>query len=111
MARTGHGGPGGGKPQFEGGQMPLTRRLPKRGFTNAARIESQVVDLDDLANLSGDGEVTRESLVKAGLINPRKGPAKILANGELARAVTVRGVKVSAGARVKILAAGGRIEE
>ena len=56
-------------------------------------------------------EVTRESLVQAGLINKNKGPAKLLANGEITRAVTVRGVKLSAGAREKIVAAGGRIEE
>lgn len=110
MARAGHGGPGGGKPGFEGGQMPLTRRIPKRGFTNPFRVEAQEISLDDLATLGG-GEVTREALASAGLINPRKGPAKILANGELTQAVTVRGVKVSAGARAKIVAAGGRIEE
>src|SRR4051812_42285644 len=50
-ARAGHHGPGGGKPHFEGGQMPLTRRLPKRGFTNIFRVESQVVGFDDLARL------------------------------------------------------------
>ena len=110
-ARAGHHGPGGGKPHFEGGQMPFTRRIPKRGFTNPFRVESQVVDLDELSRLSADAEVTTESLVAAGLIAARKGPAKILANGEISRAVTVRGVKVSAGAREKIVAAGGRIEE
>jgi large subunit ribosomal protein L15 len=111
MARTGHGGPGGGKPRFEGGQMPMTRRIPKRGFTNAFREESQIVDLDDLARLPADTEVTRAALVEAGLMKARKGRAKILANGEVSRAVTVRGIQVSAGAREKILAAGGRIEE
>jgi large subunit ribosomal protein L15 len=111
MARAGHGGPGGGKPHFEGGQMPLTRRVPKRGFTNPFRVEAQVVTLDDLARLPAGAEVTTESLSQAGLIKARKGPAKILANGELAQAVTVRGVKLSAGARAKIVAAGGRIEE
>jgi large subunit ribosomal protein L15 len=111
MARAGHGGPGGGKPGFEGGQMPLTRRIPKRGFTNPFRVESQVVTLDDLAAMPEGAEVTREALVEAGLISLRKGPAKILGNGELARAVVVRGVKVSAGARSRIEAAGGRIEE
>jgi large subunit ribosomal protein L15 len=110
-ARAGHHGPGGGKPQFEGGQMPLTRRLPKRGFTNEFRVESQVVSLDDLSRIPEGTEITRESLAEAGLIRPRKGPAKLLANGELSHAVTVRGVKVSAGAREKIVAAGGRIEE
>ncbi len=110
-ARSGHHGPGGGKPGFEGGQMPLTRRLPKRGFTNPFRVESQIVRLDDLAALPAGTEVTTESLVEAGLIRPNKGPAKVLANGELTQAITIRGLKVSAGARVKILAAGGRVEE
>ena len=110
-ARAGHHGPGGGKPQFEGGQMPLTRRLPKRGFTNMFRVESQVISLADLGRVPEGTEITPESLTEAGLIRARKGPAKLLANGELAHAVTVRGVKVSAGAREKIVAAGGRIEE
>lgn len=111
-ARAGHHGPGGGKPQFEGGQMPLTRRLPKRGFTNIFRVEHQVVRLSDLERrLPAGVEATRESLVEAGLIVSRKGPAKVLANGDLSRAVTVRGIKMSAGAREKIEAAGGRVEE
>lgn len=111
-ARSGHHGPGGGKPQFEGGQMPLTRRLPKRGFTNIFRVEHQVVRLSDLEQRMPDGaEVTRDSLIQAGLITARKGPAKVLANGDLSRAVTVRGIKMSAGAREKIEAAGGRVEE
>ena len=111
-ARAGHHGPGGGKPQFEGGQMPLTRRLPKRGFTNIFRVEHQVVRLSDLEQrMPADTEVTRESLVAAGLISARKGPAKVLANGDLSRAVTVRGIRMSAGARGKIEAAGGRVEE
>ncbi len=91
-ARAGHHGPGGGKPQFEGGQMPLTRRLPKRGFTNIFRIESQVVSLEDLSRVPEGSEITPESLAEAGVIRSRKGPAKLLANGELAHAVTVRGV-------------------
>ena len=111
MARAGHGGPGGGKPGFEGGQMKLTRRIPKRGFTNPFRIESQVVSLDEIAAMPEGTEVTREALAQAGLISLRKGPAKILGNGELSRAVVVRGVKVSAGARSRIEAAGGRVEE
>ena len=110
-ARAGHHGPGGGKPQFEGGQMPLTRRLPKRGFTNMFRVESQVVSLSDLGRVPEGTEITPETLVEAGVIRAKKGPAKLLATGELSHAVTVRGVKVSAGAREKIVAAGGRIEE
>jgi len=110
-ARAGHHGPGGGKPQFEGGQMPMTRRLPKRGFTNSFRVESQVVTLGDLSRVPEGTDVTPESLAEAGVIRTRKGPAKLLANGDITHAVTVRGVKVSAGAREKIVAAGGRIEE
>ena len=107
-ARAGHHGPGGGKPQFEGGQMPLTRRLPKRGFTNPFRQEANVIRLDQLSLL--EGEVTPDSLRAAGLVR-RKGPVKVLANGEISQAITVRGLKVSAGAREKIVAAGGRVEE
>ncbi len=107
-ARSGHHGPGGGKPQFEGGQMPLTRRIPKRGFTNPFREESQIIRLSQLAELS---DVNPETLLGAGLIRAGKGPAKLLANGEISHAVTVRGVKTSASAREKIVAAGGRIEE
>ena len=112
-ARSGHHGPGGGKPHFEGGQMPITRRLPKRGFTNPFREDSQVVRLDDLARLdtAGVGEITRDALVEAGLVSARKGHVKVLANGQISQAVTVRGLKVSAGAREKIVAAGGRVEE
>ena len=107
-ARAGHHGPGGGKPQFEGGQMPLTRRLPKRGFTNPFRQEANVIRLDQLALLGG--EVTPDSLRAAGLVK-RKGPVKVLGNGELTQAVTVRGLKVSASARDAIVAAGGKVEE
>ena len=90
--------------------MPLTRRVPKRGFTNIFRIENQVVSLDDLARLPKGAEVTEDSLSEAGLIRKGKGPAKLLANGDAAKGVTVRGIKMSAGARQKIEAAGGRVE-
>lgn len=110
-ARAGHHGPGGGKPHFEGGQMPLSRRLPKRGFTNPFRVRSQIVRLDQLQRVPEGTEITPESLAAAGLIDAGKGPAKLLGNGELSQAVTVRGVKMSASARDKIVAAGGRVEE
>jgi large subunit ribosomal protein L15 len=112
MARSGHGGPGGGKPGFEGGQMPLTRRLPKKGFNNTQfRVENQRVRLGDLAALGeGGAEITMETLVGAGLVRANRGPAKVLANGDVAGAITVRGLKVSDGARAKIEAAGGRVE-
>lgn len=111
MARAGHGGPGGGKPGFEGGQMPLSRRIPKRGFNNARfRTSYQIVGLDDLTRLEGT-DVSPETLVKAGLVRTRSGPVKLLANGDVSQAYTIRGLKVSGGAREKIVAAGGRIEE
>lgn len=109
-ARAGHHGPGGGKPHFEGGQMPLTRRIPKRGFTNPFSIVNQIVRLDELSKVTGT-EVTTETLLAAGLVNVNKGPAKLLGNGEVTGAFTVRGVKVSASAKAKIEAAGGRVEE
>jgi large subunit ribosomal protein L15 len=109
-ARAGHGGPGGGKPHFEGGQMPLTRRLPKRGFTPPFREEPQVVALRDLTLVPSGTEITPESLAAAGLIESNKGPAKLLNNGDITVAVTVRGVKVSAGAKEKIEKAGGKVE-
>ena len=108
-ARSGHHGPGGGKPAFEGGQMPITRRLPKRGFTNPFREDAEVIRLDDLAKVSG--EVTPESLAEAGLVRRNHGKIKLLANGKLRGAVTVRGVKMSATAREKIVAAGGSVTE
>lgn len=111
MARAGHGGPGGGKPGFEGGQMPMSRRLPKRGFNNAQfRVEYQIVRLGDLEQLGANAEVTAEALVDAGLIKATKGPAKVLANGELTVPVVIKGLKVSESAKSKIEAAGGRVE-
>ena len=116
MARAGHGGPGGGKPGFEGGQMPMTRRMPKKGFNNAQfRTENQRVRVGDLdalaAGLAGGAEITMDTLVGAGLVRANKGPAKVLSNGDVTAAITVRGLKVSEGARAKIEAAGGRVEE
>src|SRR3982750_1846833 len=87
-ARSGHHGPGGGKPRFEGGQMPLTRRIPKRGFTNIFRVENQIVNFEDLRRLPKGSEVTEETLSEAGLIRRGKGPAKLLANGDVAKGIT-----------------------
>ena len=109
-ARSGHHGPGGGKPHFEGGQMPMTRRIPKRGFTNPFRQESEVVRLDQLTKFPAGTEVTAASLQEAGLVSGSR-PVKLLANGEITTAVTVKGLKMSASARQKIEAAGGRVEE
>jgi len=89
--------------------MPLTRRVPKRGFTNPFREAAQVVGLDDLARLAGT-EVTVETLAAVGLCSANAGPVKLLANGSAARAYTVRGLKVSGAARDAIVAAGGTVE-
>jgi large subunit ribosomal protein L15 len=103
-ARTG----GGTNPGFEGGQMPMYRRLPKRGFTNPFRVENQIVNLADLKKVAGD--VSPETLYSAGLIGKPDAPVKLLGTGEADRSYTVRGVALSASARTKIEAAGGKIE-
>lgn len=104
-ARTG----GGTNPGFEGGQMPMYRRLPKRGFTNPFRVENQVVNLSDLKKVSV-ADVSPETLYSAGLIGKPDAPVKLLGTGDADRAYTVRGVAFSASARAKIEAAGGKIE-
>ena len=104
-ARTG----GSTNPGFEGGQMPMFRRLPKRGFTNPFKVTAQVVNLRQLEKVSGT-DVTPESLAAAGLVKKAVAPIKLLATGEASRAFTVRGVAVSASAKAKIEAAGGTVE-
>ena len=95
---------------FEGGQMPLIRRLPKRGFHNPFRKVVQVVNLRDLDKLSG-AEITPDSLADGGLVAKKDRAIKILALGDASRAYVVKGCAVSKGARGKIEQAGGRIEE
>jgi large subunit ribosomal protein L15 len=104
-ARTG----GGTNPGFEGGQMPMFRRLPKRGFTNPFRVENQVVNLAQLKKVSAT-DVSPETLYSAGLIGKPDAPVKLLGTGDADRAYTVRGVSLSTSARTKIEAAGGKIE-
>ena len=104
-ARTG----GGTNPGFEGGQMPMYRRLPKRGFTNPFRVENQAVNLSQLKQVSAT-DVSPETLYSAGLIGKPDAPVKLLGTGDADRAYTVRGVSLSASARAKIEAAGGKIE-
>lgn len=101
---------GGGKgPGFEGGQMPLYRRLPKRGFTNRDRVEYAVFNVGDMARrFPQGGEVSPERLVASGRRAPRR--VKILGAGELGVALTVRAHAFSKSAVVKIEAAGGRTE-
>ena len=92
---------------FEGGQMPLHRRLPKRGFTNIFRTEYTVVNLDRIAEL-GETELTVEKLVERGFLKKRNELIKVLANGELTTAVTVHAHKFSRAAQEKIEKAGGK---
>lgn len=109
-ARTGSHGPGGGKPMYEGGQMPLQRRLPKRGFANPNRVEYQVVNVAALEALE-DGDVTPEVLAQNGLIGHPNRPVKILGSGELSKKLSVKAHKFSKSAREKIEGAGGTAEE
>src|ERR1700756_4017196 len=96
---------------FEGGQMPLHRRVPKRGFHNPFRIEYAVVNLDTLAErFEGGALVTPELLREHGLVSDRVLPVKVLARGEVGKALTVRAHKFSGKAAEKIAAAGGNAE-
>jgi large subunit ribosomal protein L15 len=104
-ARTG----GSTNPGFEGGQMPMYRRLPKRGFTNPFKQPAQTVNLRQLARLSVL-ELNPDTLHAAGLVSRPHAPIKLLGTGEADRAYTVRGVTLSASARAKIEAAGGSVE-
>ena len=110
----GHGGQnsrsgGGVKAGFEGGQMPLQRRLPKRGFTNIFRTEYTIVNLRDLNRVEDVDVIDPDLMVKLRLV--RKGmPVKVLAVGELERSVTVKAHKFSATAAAKIEKAGGKAE-
>ena len=98
------------RPGFEGGQMPLYRRLPKRGFTNRNSKDFVAVNVDVLNRFDDDAVVTVESLIETGIIkNPRDG-VKILGNGELTKKLTVKVNAVSAGAEEKIKALGGTVE-
>jgi large subunit ribosomal protein L15 len=93
---------------FEGGQMPLHRRMPKRGFTNIFRKEYNIVSLDRLVEL-GETTITPDVLRKAGVIKT-KHPVKILGDGELKTALTVSAHKFSKSAQEKITKAGGKVE-
>ncbi|HQW65636.1 MAG: 50S ribosomal protein L15 [Gemmatimonadales bacterium] len=97
-------------PGFEGGQMPMYRRLPKRGFTNPFKVTYLAVNLRHLASVTGD-EISPETLMAAGILKNTSEPAKLLGHGEITRAVVVKGLPVSAAARVKVEAAGGRVED
>jgi len=105
-SRSGYGT----RPGFEGGQMPLQRRLPKRGFNNIFRKEYTIVNIRDLEVFEPGSRVDREALVEAGLIDKNTTLVKVLANGEVSKSLTVAVDKISQGARTKIEAAGGTVE-
>ena len=98
------------KPGFEGGQMPLQRRLPKFGFTSMKSLVSEEVRLAELGKVAGD-EITLETLKQANVLKDATLYAKVILSGELNKAVTVRGIKVTKGARAAIEAAGGKVED
>ncbi|KAF0807194.1 50S ribosomal protein L15 [Alcanivorax sp. S71-1-4] len=98
------------KPGFEGGQMPLQRRLPKFGFTSRKSLSTAEVRLAELARVDGD-VVDLDSLKKANVIRRDMKRAKIVLSGELDRALTVRGLLITRGAREAIEKAGGKVEE
>ncbi len=100
---------GGVKPGFEGGQMPLQRRLPKRGFTNIFRKEYAIVNVGTLDKL-GETEITPEYLLKEGVVRKLRDGIKILGNGDISRPVTVRAHAFSASAKEKITRAQGSAE-
>jgi large subunit ribosomal protein L15 len=94
---------------FEGGQMPIQRRLPKRGFTNINRVEYQVVNVGSLETLKGIEEITPLVLFESGVVSKRNAPIKVLGNGDLTQKLTVSANAFSKSAIQKIEGAGGRI--
>lgn len=101
---------GGVRPGFEGGQNPLYRRLPKRGFNNPFRKEYAIVNLEELNNFAAGTEVTPEILMESGIVKAPKAGIKILGNGEITVKLTVKANKFSQSAVEKIQAAGGQTE-
>ena len=98
------------RPGFEGGQMPLYRRLPKRGFTNRNSREIVGINVDALERFENDSVVSVETLIAEGIVKNPKDGVKILGNGELTKKLTVQANAFSAGAVAKIEAAGGKAE-
>ncbi len=95
---------------YEGGQMPLVRRLPKRGFHNRGRLENRVVGLGELAVFGEGARVDPEALVARGLVRRRGGPIKVLANGDPPARISLAVHKISESARRKVETAGGTVE-
>ncbi|MGD9008617.1 MAG: 50S ribosomal protein L15 [Desulfobacteraceae bacterium] len=102
---------GGVRPGYEGGQMPLHRRLPKSGFTNIFKKQIAVINIRDLERFDGGDVVDEAALVKTGLVKGRRDGIKLLGQGEIKNALTVKINAVSRSAKEKIEAAGGSVEE
>ena len=98
------------KPGFEGGQMPIQRRLPKFGFTSRKSLVTDQVTLSEIASVEGD-VISLETLKAAGLIKKEMRFVKVMKSGDISRAVTINGLKVTKGALEAIQAAGGKVEE
>lgn len=101
---------GGVRLGFEGGQMPLARRLPKGGFTNIFRVEYEIVNVAQLNSFEDGAVIDVQVLAEAGLVGSTKRPVKVLGNGELTKKLTLKVNKASASAQAKIEATGGIIE-
>lgn len=97
-------------PAFEGGQMPLQRRIPKRGFKNRFTIEYAIVNLKDISKMEGTDIITAETLIEQGIIKDLKNGLKILGEGDIKRPLTIKAHAFSASATAKIVAAGGKAE-
>ncbi|NOX24646.1 MAG: 50S ribosomal protein L15 [Deltaproteobacteria bacterium] len=99
------------KPGFEGGQMPLHRRLPKRGFTNIFKTQYAVVNVCDLERFADNTVIDRQSLLDCGLVGKKYSLIKILGTGNITKKLTLKIDKISKSARTKIEAAGGKVED
>jgi large subunit ribosomal protein L15 len=97
------------KPHYEGGQMPLQRRLPKRGFTNIFRVEFQVINVSDLDRFDANATVSLETLLDRGLIKNLKNPVKLLADGEIKKPLNITVHACSAKAKEAVEKAGGQL--
>jgi len=98
------------KAGFEGGQMPMQRRLPKRGFTSINKIEFSIVKISDLNMFDSEAKVYLEEMIKAGLVS-KNNMVKVLGDGELSKKLHIEAHKFSASAKGKIIAAGGSLQE
>ena len=101
---------GGVRPGYEGGQMPLQRRLPKRGFTNIFKKNIAVINVRDLARFEKNSVIDAEALIQAGLVKGKRDGIKLLGHGEIKFALDVKVNQISKSAREKIEAAGGKVE-